>query len=732
MEDMKKVEEAERRAMVQQFGVIVRGGQSAAAQEGKENASGRAGDSKAVHPRTVTNSGSLEQDGLQDKYARTLRKALRKMGVPLIVSDETFSLVEEDIAVAHPAENRAFLLSLPDKFTKDVSENLIKQALAELNKTAKSVLLSSDGSLKNSSSDFFELVQFLRELLQRNFTLEYRDVASVEERQRRKEEANEAPTFSAQNLLNENNDTPVPYGVDPFHPLTSRQIWMEISLAKVDYPSTLTSNEIHDAAWKRWSSLQTAVEINPKFGLCLRLDNTLSSNTKITQRWFAERLRALVIPSHIWKSNKTGYPVLPPLTKDFLIRSFHHPHITYLLETPSTSLSAVDEERLHSCFLYLLHLFKEYYRTVRDAPRQRLMRHLADVPIRPLQPLRDHLTQEIYEVFEADPIKYRLYNSAMFQALKDWRKKAENRSGSGSGNRHLDVTGQDAVNSRADDPVVVAMVVGAGRGPLVSEFISAAVALDVKFKVYALDKNPIAIGAMLAKLEDEWIPHADSIHIVQSDMRDFEPGDKADMIISELLGSFGCNELSPECLDGAQRLLKPGGISIPHAYSNFLQPVMARSLHDDMVTYAPKHKEMLNEFILVEMRSSVEIAPYQEAFKFVHPNYEAHSNERDVTLRFTADIDYVMTGFAGYFDLHLYKDVSMNILPDKQTVGLSSWFPACFALERPVAVAKDQEIVLHMGRRCDVAGKRVWYVWNLLEPEVLPIQNALPDNWISM
>lgn len=32
-----------------------------------------------------------------------------------------------------------------------------------------------------------------------------------------------------------------------------------------------------------------------------------------------------------------------------------------------------------------------------------------------------------------------------------------------------------------------------------------------------------------------------------------EPGD---IIVSELLGSFGDNELSPECLDGAMRFLK--------------------------------------------------------------------------------------------------------------------------------------------------------------------------------
>ena len=39
-------------------------------------------------------------------------------------------------------------------------------------------------------------------------------------------------------------------------------------------------------------------------------------------------------------------------------------------------------------------------------------------------------------------------------------------------------------------------------------------------------------------------------------MRDWKPESKVDIIVSELLGSFGDNELSPECLDGGQSLLK--------------------------------------------------------------------------------------------------------------------------------------------------------------------------------
>lgn len=57
------------------------------------------------------------------------------------------------------------------------------------------------------------------------------------------------------------------------------------------------------------------------------------------------------------------------------------------------------------------------------------------------------------------------------------------------------------------------------------------------------------------------------MRIVHEDMRNWEAPEKADIIISELLGSFGDNELSPECLDGAQRLLKV------HSFYQILHPL---------------------------------------------------------------------------------------------------------------------------------------------------------------
>lgn len=54
----------------------------------------------------------------------------------------------------------------------------------------------------------------------------------------------------------------------------------------------------------------------------------------------------------------------------------------------------------------------------------------------------------------------------------------------------------------------------------------------------------------------------DLVEVVSCDMRLWEAHEKADILVSELLGSFGDNELSPECLDGAQRFLKGIGLLI--------------------------------------------------------------------------------------------------------------------------------------------------------------------------
>jgi protein arginine N-methyltransferase 5 len=100
-----------------------------------------------------------------------------------------------------------------------------------------------------------------------------------------------------------------------------------------------------------------------------------------------------------------------------------------------------------------------------------------------------------------------------------------------------------------------------GRGPLVAAALSAAFSVDAFVKVYAIEKNANAVITLRNRvLTERWT----NVTVVSTDMRLWHPPELADIMVSELLGSWGDNELSPECLDGAQKCLKPGvGISIP-------------------------------------------------------------------------------------------------------------------------------------------------------------------------
>lgn len=100
------------------------------------------------------------------------------------------------------------------------------------------------------------------------------------------------------------------------------------------------------------------------------------------------------------------------------------------------------------------------------------------------------------------------------------------------------------------------VVAGAGmRGPLVDATLNAMDKLGIQDRVIilAVDRNPDTFTTLTESNQKKW---SDRVKVVLADMRTWMPDCKADLIVSELIGSFADNELSPECLTGAQRFLK--------------------------------------------------------------------------------------------------------------------------------------------------------------------------------
>lgn len=316
----------------------------------------------------------------------------------------------------------------------------------------------------------------------------------------------------------------------------------------------------------------------------------------------------------------------------------------------------------------------------------------------PLQPLMDNLESQTYEIFEKDPIKYSQYQMAVYKCLQD-----------------------RVPDSEKNTNVQVLMVLGAGRGPLVNASLRAARQADRKIKVYAVEKNANAVVTLENWCYEEW---GEQVTVVSCDMRQWEAPVKADIVVSELLGSFGDNELSPECLDGAQRFLKEGGVSIPCEYTSYLAPISSSKLYNEVRACREKDRDPEAQFempYVVRLHNYHQLSPPQACFTFTHPNTGLCDNSRHISLEFEVKLNTVLHGFAGYFNTVLYKDITLSIHPDTHSPGMYSWFPIFFPLKQPLCTSRASCVCVSFWR-C-VGPNKVWYEWAVTSPQCSAIHN---------
>lgn len=246
--------------------------------------------------------------------------------------------------------------------------------------------------------------------------------------------------------------------------------------------------------------------------------------------------------------------------------------------------------------------------------------------IEPLHPLRDDLDLLVYHQFEKDFVKYSQYERAIAAAMKE-------------------------------NPATI-LVVGPGRGPLVDVVVKH----NHGAAITAIEKNKKCWDTLTHKNTNSW---NNSVNLVCEDVRDQHISffSSFDLVISELLGSFGCNELCPEIL------ARFTGTMIPASYTSYLAPVystyLSGSLPDPVLSDAPYY----------------ELAPVKEVFTFTHPSPLPLS--RSVTWTFPESQDLrPVNALRGTFKATLYGDIRIGIthlLPHEYT---DSWFPIYFPFEK--------------------------------------------------
>ncbi|KAF1760217.1 hypothetical protein GCK72_008463 [Caenorhabditis remanei] len=518
----------------------------------------------------------------------------------------------------------------------------------------------------------------------------------------------------------------------------------------------------HVDLWTIWADFRK--QCNNFSGVYLQVVLTISADLpdefmeeKLVNRWKAEPLAAFVVETSAFGTARSGEAALP---------NSHISLLKYLWTSDSLRLVLRATTDTHK---YNIQIKSEYSLALRQAVRdvhykrqQELdegsndsshslnVGEYKDVLQAPLQPLSENLDSGVYNTFEQDKMKYDVYEAAVVGALKD-----------------LGADGRKTC---------VVYLLGGGRGPIGTKILRAEKEYNTTFrqgkdplkvKLYIVEKNTNAIVTLKFMNSRSWKRR---VTIVESDMRSL-PGiardrgfEQPDIIVSELLGSFGDNELSPECLDGVTDFLKPTTISIPQKYTSYVKPIMSTHIHQTIKAQSipylsralpchgrgePELEEdgswvqkfpqgnvvsNMDQIYVVYLSKYIPLAESTKpVFSFEHPNFLKKSNERSEIIEFVMDRNADLMGFGGYFDLQLYKTVMLSIEPSTQTAGMLSWFPAVIPLRDQLRVAEGDTIRLKIDRKIDEGG--VWYEWRVElkkpngEVTSTPLQNSNGESY---
>jgi len=467
---------------------------------------------------------------------------------------------------------------------------------------------------------------------------------------------------------------------------------------------TSASKEDDGDTWQWWNTLRGSSNTEKRLFLALVVDKAQPPDETLLNRWLGEPVKALILSTSLFLPNKNGFPVLPRSVQT-IVKRFVALKVQYIIEGRNQGHDVTLYQQ------YLDHLVKQASNEQVD-PLKQFATGYEDFLQSPLQPLMDNLESSTYEIFEKDPIKYTEYHKAMYKALLDR------------------VTDEEANAGKR----ITLMVLGAGRGPLVRAALKAGEQSGRQkgLKVYAVEKNPNAIVTLLDQKERLW---GDRVEVISGDMREWRPSSsnssdkdddiRADIVVSELLGSFGDNELSPECLYSAENLFKPDAVSIPCSYTSWIGPLQSSKLYNEVRASVDADKNPQAHFetpYVVHLQNRTELAKPQPLFTFDHPSQgQPVDNTRFATKHFRVTMDSVLHGFGGYFECQLYKDVMISINPATHSKGMFSWFPIFFPLSSPVHLRQGDEVELNFWRMTNA--KHVWYEWNITKPLPLPIHN---------
>lgn len=542
------------------------------------------------------------------------------------------------------------------------------------------------------------------------------------------------------------------------------------------------------ATWELWHTIRKLCDYHPSLTISLAVPR-IRTPSHVLNRWLCEPVSCLLVSSSIFATNQYSYPVLHKfnqtlITKFQAVNGNSQPNsngelciILHGMEKYASQIKGGEAAYLEYVNYLLKRGDKQLISHDRGATNEmknkrtksggnndnnesnKLISHShLDVYsprlMPPLKPNSENLSNYVYSVFEKDTAKYGLYQLAIEKALT--KLLSENRSGQ-----------------------LTILIAGAGRGPLVDRTVHLLRHFRClnEVRIIALEKNPQACLYLQKRNFDLW---NNRVTIIMEDMRQWRGESlNVDLCVSELLGSLGCNELSPECLYAVERFhSKPNTIFIPQTYTSYIAPIASPLLHQKLRSTVSGQD---SPWVMHNIPYSVLSSKINELWSFEHPLGKNGHNQfsKNVVSEFKIKFRGELHGLVGFFTAQLYDDITLSTVPDDSTVKLLpdsqnsgeemntqnashrqdennnsmpgfaeeklagerfkklghtpdmySWSPLVFPLKQPFNVTDDTELTVFLSRNYSPFEKKTWYEWSM-ESFVYLVVSGSPMHKIS-
>lgn len=249
--------------------------------------------------------------------------------------------------------------------------------------------------------------------------------------------------------------------------------------------------------------------------------------------------------------------------------------------------------------------------------------------------------------------------------------------------------------------------------------------------VYAIDKSDaIDLARAVAKVNG----FEDRVTFLQANSKDIELPQKADILVSETLGSFAVDESTLDfTCDARRRFLKPNGILIPCHLELFLAPVMSVKIRRkldfwntvDGIDFSPAHA-LFSEKIRIETIAKKDLLAQAQTYAEIDL-YQSNDACLQNKLHFKIQKTATLHGLGGWFTAQLSADQSIHTTPGKP---LTHWKHAFFPFKESIEVVANDVLEVDLQvrpKKADSDDTHITYHYRctqLADASTIPGRNA--------